>query len=71
MGTAPFEALGFYHYEIQGFEGRSIKVKIIHIKMFGQLRNSIKIVPIKPCRRKACVCFADLEKRMAEGGSIK
>jgi hypothetical protein len=39
--------------------------------MFGQLRNSIKIVPIKPCRRKACVCFADLEKRMAEGGSIK
>ena len=34
--------------------------------MFCQLRNSVKVVTIKPCRRKACLCFANFEKQSAK-----
>ena len=41
--------------------------------MFCQIRNSMNIVNIMPCRRKACLCYADFEKKRAktEGGSIE
>jgi hypothetical protein len=40
------------------------KGKIIFIKMFCRLRNTIKTVNIKSCNRKACACYLDFEKRM-------
>ena len=34
--------------------------------MFCRMRNTITIVNIKSCNRKACACYLDFEKRMVK-----